>query len=114
MQLAGCCIFVFTDTATTEIYPLPLHDALPISTRRRRPPRRTPDPRGQDGTVHRQESRLTDLSSFLTASPTPYHAVAEDRKSTRLNSSHANMSYAVFCLHKTIGRRIIPPEVIDG
>src|SRR6266581_8023318 len=67
--------FFFNDTATTEIYTLSLHDALPISrgpaTSARRPrcagPRRDP-PR--------------------------------DRKSTRLNSSHPSISYAVFCLKK--------------
>src|SRR3989337_4062460 len=67
--------FFFNDTATTEIYPLSLHDALPISC----------------------------LSPVL-------HVVADkrilpwsetgDRKSTRLNSSHGSISYAVFCLQK--------------
>src|SRR3954471_25099434 len=66
--------FFFNDTATTEIYTLSLHDALPIS-----PPPPTPiwSPRS---------SRRTPMS--------------EDRKSTRLNSSHVEISYAVFCLKK--------------
>src|SRR5437773_12514109 len=70
--------FFFNDTATTEIYTLSLHDALPISSQAygfwERPWRR------------RQRS-LTMLSR-------------QDRKSTRLNSSHITISYAVFCLKK--------------
>src|SRR5256885_12712977 len=69
--------FFFNDTATTEIYTLSLHDALPICPRRRqRRPRR---------------------SSSGTTPPRP---IARDRKSTRLNSSHLVISYAVFCLKK--------------
>src|SRR2546427_3100447 len=76
--------FFFNDTATTEIYTLSLHDALPIwacrsawavvrrSSRGRCRARRPPSARGR----HR------------------------DRKSTRLNSSHSQISYAVFCLKK--------------
>src|SRR6202451_4776474 len=67
--------FFFNDTATTEIYTLSLHDALPIS---RRPARIDP----------REESRLKNCNPL------------RDRKSTRLNSSHRNISYAVFCLKK--------------
>src|SRR5581483_12079345 len=67
--------FFFNDTATTEIYTLSLHDALPISPR---PERRARAP----------------------ARPDPACADLQDRKSTRLNSSHANISYAVFCLKK--------------
>src|SRR5258707_10847548 len=68
--------FFFNDTATTEIYTLSLHDALPIY--RRSLARRQRSRWYQ----HRAGSRRTD------------------RKSTRLNSSHANISYAVFCLKK--------------
>src|SRR3712207_944956 len=75
------------DTATTEIYTLSLHDALPISRaaagRRRTPPGRSRSARGPPRGTCR-------------GSRTP--APAADRKSTRLNSSHANISYAVFCL----------------
>src|SRR3989337_3348903 len=66
--------FFFNDTATTEIYTLSLHDALPISTGSCRAPR---DPRAPRGRGRRA-----------------------DRKSTRLNSSHGSISYAVFCLKK--------------
>src|SRR5476651_2774706 len=68
--------FFFNDTATTEIYTLSLHDALPIS--------------GHD--VRRLVLTYTgswEIPLWL-----------RDRKSTRLNSSHANISYAVFCLQK--------------
>src|SRR5256885_12474583 len=74
--------FFFNDTATTEIYTLSLHDALPISFAGERADG------GEDqlviGTV---EVPLRD-------------DVREDRKSTRLNSSHLVISYAVFCLKK--------------
>src|SRR5215208_8090305 len=71
--------FFFNDTATTEIYTLSLHDALPlwVSAERAGPAR----PPVADG---RSNSPPT----------------AADRKSTRLNSSHVAISYAVFCLKK--------------
>src|SRR6266481_7283693 len=67
--------FFFNDTATTEIYTLSLHDALPISQNRRQHSR--PGRPGRD-----------------------HCAFQRDRKSTRLNSSHSSISYAVFCLKK--------------
>src|SRR5438552_14516889 len=72
--------FFFNDTATTEIYTLSLHDALPISTR----PAATTTPRWRDCPPPLRPSR----------------APPRDRKSTRLNSSHQIISYAVFCLKK--------------
>src|SRR2546422_3222148 len=72
--------FFFNDTATTEIYTLSLHDALPISSAPR--PRRCA-PRG--------------LRPEACPTPSPPD---RDRKSTRLNSSHGYISYAVFCLKK--------------
>src|SRR2546430_12697559 len=81
--------FFFNDTATTEIYTLSLHDALPISSAssaaRRRAARTRPRPARGSGT--RRTGR--------TRRPRP-----GDRKSTRLNSSHSQISYAVFCLKK--------------
>src|SRR5476651_2760826 len=65
--------FFFNDTATTEIYTLSLHDALPIS----------------GAPWHRPGVRRRICLPLC-----------RDRKSTRLNSSHANISYAVFCLKK--------------
>src|SRR5258707_5812053 len=84
----GAAIFFFNDTATTEIYTLSLHDALPISAQRRRAGDRTGDRDRQIG--WRMDGRL----------PGRPGAGRRDRKSTRLNSSHANISYAVFCLKK--------------
>src|SRR3712207_7342772 len=75
-------VFFFNDTATTEIYTLSLHDALPISAP-------TPPPRRRFR--RRPEPLAPRVHSGLTRG---------DRKSTRLNSSHANISYAVFCLKK--------------
>src|SRR5258707_5694590 len=74
--------FFFNDTATTEIYTLSLHDALPICKARQRRHRSHPDRR-------RHHARTSGRG-----------APGQDRKSTRLNSSHANISYAVFCLKK--------------
>src|SRR3712207_7028168 len=82
------CIFLFNDTATAEIYTLSLHDALPIS----REPRR----RGRGARPGAAEGRAG-------ADGAAGAARGADRKSTRLNSSHANISYAVFCLKKKNG-----------
>src|SRR3712207_7682641 len=90
--------FFFNDTATTEIYTLSLHDALPIF----RPGRRG----GRRAVVRQEISALTEGRGQPATSggdPTTgscVHLTTTDRKSTRLNSSHANISYAVFCLKK--------------
>src|SRR5438045_5937013 len=76
-------LFFFNDTATTEIYTLSLHDALPIYEQPRA---------GRD-----HLRRL--LGDVLPADLRGDHG-REDRKSTRLNSSHLGISYAVFCLKK--------------
>src|ERR1035438_10636311 len=69
------CVFFFNDTATTEIYTLSLHDALPICP-----------------SLYR---------GIRKGGYWPHvDACAPDRKSTRLNSSHLGISYAVFCLKK--------------
>src|SRR5438309_9040467 len=73
--------FFFNDTATTEIYTLSLHDALPISAR---------------GAA--QGAAGTTVGTGPLA-----RADRRDRKSTRLNSSHSSNSYAVFCLKKKRG-----------
>src|SRR3712207_8508231 len=89
--------FFFNDTATTEIYTLSLHDALPISVA---------------GGALAQTASLPVLKASPKEPADKQLAVGddrptlaavkaeEDRKSTRLNSSHANISYAVFCLKK--------------
>src|SRR2546430_13126908 len=97
-ECGNCCLelscarsisvfFFFNDTATTEIYPLSLHDALPIYL-----------------------GELGDASTIARATPVPVAGgltfatinvgLFQDRKSTRLNSSHSQISYAVFCLKK--------------
>src|SRR5688572_31867928 len=89
-----CLFFFFNDTAPTEIYTLSLHDALPIF--------------GAGGFLDEGGNRFDrhprgDLAGDVTA-----HSVGDDeeanlwidRKSTRLNSSHSQISYAVFCLKK--------------
>src|SRR3712207_8828545 len=88
--------FFFNDTATTEIYTLSLHDALPICRRRQR---FLPCPRPRDVPSSRQMTpRRASVGSWARYWPSPNGT--SDRKSTRLNSSHANISYAVFCLKK--------------
>src|SRR5688572_33377293 len=74
--------FFFNDTATTEIYTLSLHDALPIS------------PAAAGARAHRA------LGRAHAGRAGGAHGNAGDRKSTRLNSSHSQISYAVFCLKK--------------
>src|SRR5437763_4710891 len=94
-------LFFFTDTATTEIYTLSLHDALPISPNHRR--------RGDDASFpFRFLGVATDVPWRSPGSPwcqpsrgyCPIDPRNRDRKSTRLNSSHRCISYAVFCLKK--------------
>src|SRR3712207_9468632 len=86
--------FFFNDTATTEIYTLSLHDALPILL--------------TEGEVNNKtivlildEAQKLTLPLLETLRQI-LNFESEDRKSTRLNSSHANISYAVFCLKKNI------------
>src|SRR2546430_5813601 len=80
--------FFFNDTATTEIYTLSLHDALPISPRLHR------TGGGRQRHPHRAAQGGRRLRRLSRPRPRP------DRKSTRLNSSHSQISYAVFCLKK--------------
>src|SRR2546430_16736966 len=74
--------FFFNDTATSEIYTLSLHDALPIYL--------VPQPVPQPG------RRVVDRAPLWAVQSRRLR----DRKSTRLNSSHSQISYAVFCLKK--------------
>src|SRR3712207_9175285 len=87
--------FFFNDTATTEIYTLSLHDALPIFLLGRLEPAEVVPP---DGPVLAPVvlEQLPDDPPLVALR----RAREQDRKSTRLNSSHANISYAVFCLKK--------------
>src|SRR3712207_6873425 len=86
-------VFFFNDTATTEIYTLSLHDALPIY---RLPVQRRARGRGRRRALRRGSRRDRGGAGRREHGRRP----ARDRKSTRLNSSHANISYAVFCLKK--------------
>src|SRR3989442_11508166 len=90
--------FFFNDTATTEIYTLSLHDALPICLGENRRGRRavTGDVGGLGGDFLQHLCAHVLVGVLELDLKDPY----EDRKSTRLNSSHVRISYAVFCLKK--------------
>src|SRR3712207_7735727 len=102
--MRGVPIFFFNDTATTEIYTLSLHDALPI----------------WDGALghqvgegaRRRDAEGGDRTQLLGRGQR-HHLVRADRKSTRLNSSHANISYAVFCLKKNTKPGTVPDRSVD-
>src|SRR3712207_8365692 len=108
MPHCNVTIFFFNDTATTEIYTLSLHDALPIYTRSAVEPFLTFSARrdlrekvwrnfvdrGDNGGKHDNNAIITEILQL------------RDRKSTRLNFSHANISYAVFCLKKKKNAKI--------
>src|SRR5438477_7893849 len=79
-------LFFFNDTATTEIYTLSLHDALPISAE-----------------IDCGAITLTKIVSICLVADKAVNVL--DRKSTRLNSSHMSISYAVFCLKKKKKRK---------
>src|SRR5256885_5568609 len=85
--------FFFNDTATTEIYTLSLHDALPISIQW------SIRTRSNSGTIIIPAVPLNLFKKRTTKKPR-FNFVLIDRKSTRLNSSHLVISYAVFCLKK--------------
>src|SRR3712207_7875414 len=94
--------FFFNDTATTEIYTLSLHDALPIfaSFHGSELPVST-SAKGTSRTSLALSTRPhVSLRLFSTTGRVGSWLATRDRKSTRLNSSHANISYAVFCLKK--------------
>src|SRR2546422_3368173 len=85
--MQSVCFFFFNDTATTEIYTLSLHDALPISVEMVL----SIGEQAHDRHVERKQRVQVDAVVSLRL---------QDRKSTRLNSSHGYISYAVFCLKK--------------
>src|SRR5690606_41897188 len=85
--------FFFIDTATTDIYTLSLHDALPIFSKRRYLPKiNIKEIRANNKRDMVPVSREASLKRLIVR--------PADRKSTRLNSSHVKISYAVFCLKK--------------
>src|SRR5256885_6712447 len=97
--------FFFNDTATTEIYTLSLHDALPIC-----------HPGSLLGSTHSQIlSGIPESVQYINlqfADYLSYAGLSRDRKSTRLNSSHLVISYAVFCLKKKKNDAEILEELI--
>src|SRR3712207_7339818 len=100
-------LLFFNDTATTEIYTLSLHDALPICPN---PARMSTwsvpsSPRTRFCCGKRWARLLQDAGFDVVARAGEADDLLRDRKSTRLNSSHANISYAVFCLK--IKRRLM-------
>src|SRR5437868_11491039 len=95
MELSVVVVIIFflsNDTATTEIYTLSLHDALPISARAGR----------QRGLVRAARGAQARAGACWSSALPDMAGTAWDRKSTRLNSSHVTISYAVFCLKKKI------------
>src|SRR2546427_7801827 len=86
--------FFFNDTATTEIYTLSLHDALPISE--------CAELGYEEQALRVVGKRPETIAQFLA------HRLNLDRKSTRLNSSHSQISYAVFCLKKKKKQKRVP------
>src|SRR2546428_9416701 len=93
--------FFFNDTATTEIYTLSLHDALPISLAAP-----GPETTHYGGNTSCVEVRGTNGTILVLDAGTGIRRLGADRKSTRLNSSHDQISYAVFCLKKKKNRII--------
>src|SRR5258708_31803705 len=97
-------LFFFNDTATTEIYTLSLHDALPISL----------------ASSSRRTSLLAHLLAagalvaYVLASWPGHWDGPADRKSTRLNSSHQIISYAVFCLKKKKTNTWSPMSIVSS
>src|SRR3712207_7833974 len=100
--------FFFNDTATTEIYTLSLHDALPIF-------RQIAENAGVEGSIvvgkindnksatygfNAQTEEFVDMLQAGIVDPVKVVRTAQIGRATRLNSSHANISYAVFCLKK--------------
>src|SRR5258705_8336053 len=106
----SCLFFFFNDTATTEIYTLSLHDALPISFSRPLAP-------------YQSVRVFSSIRAICITGPSPVviwffnlpvcRTRSRDRKSTRLNSSHLGISYAVFCLKKKKCRNACN-ETADG
>src|SRR2546430_14298164 len=109
---ANFFFFFLNDTPTTEIYPLPLHDALPIYIVKCRPPENRQPQYDEIAAcvpyLFRQIELIKPqviLAMGGTAAQTLLNTkqalgALRDRKSTRLNSSHSQISYAVFCLKK--------------
>src|SRR5438876_9276975 len=103
--------FFFNDTPPTEIYTLSLHDALPIS--QEMTPYQQRDRKGNGGNNPQYRTAVgqwdcDDVLQILAGEAEASHLLSHlDRKSTRLNSSHPSISYAVFCLKKKNTRSML-------
>src|SRR5690242_21905197 len=101
-----CFLVFFNDAATPEIYTLSVHDALPIyglgGARRERQVMAAAMLEHADQAVLDigVERGVLDLVDLIEGDQRAQLALGQDRKSTRLNSSHMSISYAVFCLKK--------------
>src|SRR5258708_15600153 len=100
MRCSFYFFFFFNDTATTEIYTLSLHDALPISA-------------AWKCQHHQDALTLKRLVEDRLTARVGNRPALRDRKSTRLNSSHQIISYAVFCLKKKKKRHKDAPRRTD-
>src|SRR3712207_9572168 len=103
MIMMSSFLFLFNETATTEIYTLSLHDALPIFDEGVQVRRRRVLGRRHLRTLSNARDRVGGRAVGVPARCAATGGGAAwlpDRKSTRLNSRHANISYAVFCLKK--------------
>src|SRR5204863_8881564 len=107
--LSVVSLAITNDTPTTATYTLSLHDALPICYRQRAAERKLARigfdrPAGVEGHVARRRADVTIDGKAIVFSKADVarraRQAGEDRKSTRLNSSHVEISYAVFCLKK--------------
>src|SRR5690348_18148121 len=99
-RLFSYSLFLFNDAAPPELYTLSLHDALPISSAA------FPSPGRGEGDGRGDRGEVSGRGEPPTVTP--------DRKSTRLNSSHPSISYAVFCLKKkkqTLHSDTIPQHI---
>src|SRR2546430_13704314 len=98
-------VFFFNDTATTEIYTLSLHDALPISVKALNLATTALASEAGNVPFAALECAAITVSRFVVRpSRRKKSRWPRDRKSTRLNSSHSQISYAVFCLQKNMMR----------
>src|SRR5439155_22694798 len=109
LHLTFSCIsstFFFNDTAPTDIYTLSLHDALPISELERLRNENAALKKGASSGIRMKVSEKGAVSIYGMGR----FPVTLDRKSTRLNSSHVAISYAVFCLKKKRARLVNGPR----
>src|SRR5437773_8554190 len=93
-------LFLFTDPAPSEIYTLSLHDALPIS-----------DDRDRDAVSEWVAHDVAPVCCVPCMASRRRQMPVGDRKSTRLNSSHITISYAVFCLKKKKHKQLQPRDL---